>query len=128
MSTLDKIKEDTLAFTLIGASLLFFVYKGVSYFLLGSYVPLIFIAIILALIGLSFKLKIKSQKRILKIWAIIIIIWGLGRLAVLLIFQIDSSLTESHIRDQLGFFQSLFSLLMALAGFLVLKRLKSWRI
>ena len=123
MNIVDKIKKDTVTFGLVSASLLFFIYKGISYFLLGSYVPIIFIAIVLIVLLISFNLSAKSQKTILKFWAIFLIIWGLGRLTIWLAFQIASDLTESHMRDQLGLFQNIFSIAMALAGFVVFKRL-----
>jgi len=93
--------------------------------IIGSYVPIVFVLLVIISLYWSFAAKAKIHRRLIRFWAILLILWGAFRFGVWLIFEIDSDITESHIREQFGLFQHLLSLLMLVLGILIIKRLKT---
>ena len=124
MIFLKRIQKDKILYVLLGISILFFLIKGFNYSVIGSYIPIIFIIIIVIILCWSFNFNLKTHRRLLRFWAILIIIWALARISIWLILQIDLNLTESHLREQFGFFQHLISLLIMIIGFGMLRRIK----
>lgn len=108
-------------------SFLLFVLKGVDYALLGSYVPLIFISVILTMFYLSFSKSVKAHRRVLKFWALLLIVWASVRIGLMLYLYFDSDLTESHLREQFSLVQNIISVIMLIIGIRTLKQLKMIR-
>lgn len=105
-------------------SLAFFFFKGIDYALLGSYVPLIFISVILTLFYLSFSKSIKAHRRVLKFWAVLLLVWASVRIGLRLYLYFDTDLTESHLREQFGLLQNIISVVMLVIGIGIFKQLK----
>lgn len=128
MNIFDKINQSKTLYALLGVSLLFFLIKGLNYALIGSYTPILFIIIVMVLLYGSFGLKQKRHYKIITFWAILIIIWTVTRLGISIILKIDTTLTESHLREQFGFIQQLISIGMLGLGIGMIKQLKKERI
>jgi len=125
MHVKDTIYQSKLLYSLIGGSVLYFLIKGCTYVLIGSYLPMLFVLIIILTLWWSLKFSIKRHRLIIKTWAIFIIAWALIRLGLWLVLQIDGSMTESHLREQLGLVQHFVSLLMLAAGYGIIRQLKN---
>lgn len=122
--TIAALQNAKPLYGLLGVSLLFFLIKGVKYAWIGSYVPLLFVSAIIALLAWSITSSASNHYRIMRFWAILIIIWALARLSLWLILQIDQNLTESHLREQFGLFQHIISLFMLGIGVFTIRQIK----
>ena len=120
---LSILKEHSVYAAALGLTLLFFLYKGIAYLIIGSYFPLILISAIVILFILSSRNSKKLFKRIIGIWAILLIIWSSVRLLLSLTNQFVKQIPESHVSEQLGVFDSILSLLF-LSGAIYLLRYK----
>ncbi len=105
------LKKHFVYSTALGFTLLFFLYKGFVFLIIGSYIPLILISVIVILFVLCSSHSKKSFKRIINIWAIILIVWSSARLLLSLINQLVKQVPQSHISEQLNIFSGLLSLL-----------------
>lgn len=124
MSIVNRIYKDKLLYSMLVASLLYFLIKGIKYLLIGSYVPILFISVIFILLYWSFTLNIKTHYRILKFWALILIVWAIARISLWLILMIDTKLTESHMREQFGMIQHIISILIFVCGLVIIKQIR----
>lgn len=127
MSIANQISAFKNLYALVGVSLLFFVIKGIRYALIGSYVPLVFILIVIGLLYWSFSGSVKTHRRVLRFWTILILVWSVVRLGLWGYLKVDTNLTESHLREQFGLVQNLISLGMLIAAILTLKEIKKQR-
>lgn len=109
-------------YALLIASLGFFLYKGLHYALLGSWVPLLFILLILSCFGMGWRLSTKVLRRVLRLWATLLILWSVARLLIPLSFWLTPGITETHIRDQFTVMQYGLTLAMLLAGTYLLRQ------
>ena len=125
MNILNRIYKTKLLYAMLGVSILYFLIKGFKYLLIGSYVPIVFILMIVLILCWSFSLHLKSHVRVLRFWAIIIIAWAIARFSLWLIFKTDIKLTESHMRDQFGIVQHIISIIMLIIGIGIIKEIKS---
>jgi len=112
-------------YILIGLSILFFLVKGIKYLIIGSYLPLIFIFLVVGLIFMSVYFDERKHFVVLKIWSLFLLLWSTIRIVLWLVLIFDKNLTEAHLRDQFGLGQQLVSILMMLIGFRILKNLRS---
>jgi hypothetical protein len=108
-------------FILTGISIIFFLVKGIQYAIIGSYVPLLMVLIVLGSLYLSFSKSIKAHRAILRIWAVLIIIWAVARFIVWVMFEVDQNLSETHIREQFGIFQHIISIAMLFIGIIIFR-------
>lgn len=108
-------------FILTGISIIFFLVKGIQYAIIGSYVPLLLVLIVLGSLYLSFSKSIKAHRAILRIWAVLIIIWAVARFIVWVMFEVDQNLSETHIREQFGIFQHIISIAMLFIGIIIFR-------
>lgn len=113
---LSNLKNHLIFAAVLVLSILFFFYKGISYLVLGSSVPLILISAITILFFLSSRKSEKSFRRITGLWAIVIISWSLVRLLLSLTNQFIKPVPESHVAEQLGVLGSMQSLLFLIGG------------
>lgn len=120
---LSILKEHFVYSAALGLTLLFFLYKGFSYLIIGSYIPLVVISTIVILFILSSRISKKSFKRIIGIWTILLIMWSSVRLLLSLTNQFVKPVPESHVSEQLGIFGFLLSLLF-FSGAIYLWRFK----
>ena len=107
-------------YLLTAVSFVFFLVKGVSYAVIGSYIPLIFSVLFGSSLYVTFKWNQKIHFILLRVWASLIILWAISRFGIWLIFKIDSSLSETHIREQFGLVEHGISALMLVIGVSIL--------
>ncbi|WP_436514945.1 hypothetical protein [Ekhidna sp. To15] len=84
--------------SLIVCGTIFFL-KGIDYLILGSIVPFIVGTLMLSGIYYALSKKNKSSRRIIKIVAVMLVLWGVARLGIEILFSF-TSITEAHIRSQ----------------------------
>lgn len=128
MSISKRITSSKSLYLVVGLSLLFFLLKGLNYALIESYIPLLFIIAVIVLLYFSFSASNKAHRRVLRFWAIIILIWAVVRIGLWVYLKIDNNLTESHLREQFGLAQNLISVGMLITGIFILKEIKKERI
>lgn len=121
---METITKHKLFFTLLALSLLFFLIKGIRYMLIDSFVPIIFIVlIILSLITFIYKEK-KYFKFAIWNWSILLILWSSIRLIMPILFSLTPNLTETHIREQFVIQEYLISLMLLVIGVYLLRNVK----
>ncbi|MEP1034569.1 hypothetical protein [Ekhidna sp.] len=122
----ESFKSDPIyAISMIGCGMAFFL-KGIDYLLLGSPLPF---AIGTLIAGGAFYVlvnKDKSSRRIVKVIAVFLILWGVTRLGIEILFSF-ASLTEAHIRSQFTWVNKLFSLSAIWFGIYFYRKLKNIR-
>ena len=128
MKTLIKIGPYKLLYILLGVSLLYFLIKGFKYAFIGSYVPIVFIVMWILILSWSYAQGGKGHRRALRFWVFLILVWAVIRLGLYGYLQIDSSLTESHLREQFGIVQNAISIGMVFIGFRILRAVKLLKI
>lgn len=102
-------------------SLMLFAFKAVQYMLIGSYVPFVFIFIILTLFYFSYNSSRRNFSRMLKFWGILLIIWAIIRFVIEISFLFSESITETHIREQFTIYHKTITFLMFLSGSLIIR-------
>lgn len=100
----------------LGLTLIFFIYKGVLYALIGSFVPLLIILTILTLILFSLKKSARAFKKSIGLWSSLIIIWSTVRLLLSATNEFVKPIPEGHIDGQLGLLSVLLSITFLCAG------------
>lgn len=100
---------------LLGLTLAFFLYKGIWYATLGSFVPLLLIGLILLLLFWSVRQSAKAVRRVLVLWSVLLLLWAGARLLLSLVDMFLKPLNEAHVHEQL----SGWGLLWAFAGLIV---------
>lgn len=108
--------QDRLFSLSLSLTLIFFIYKGVLYALIGSFVPLLIILTILALILFSLKKSPKAYKRSVGLWSALIILWSTVRLLLSATNEFIKPIPEGHIDGQLGLLSVLLSITFLCAG------------
>lgn len=113
----DQLKTYWTYTAFLVATLGFFLIKGITYTLIGSYVPLLVIAIILLLIGIGFGKSTKAFRRMISLWSILVILWALVRLLLSMVNLFVKPIPESHVNEQLGITGIILSCTFLFAGF-----------
>lgn len=113
---LNTLKHNSIFLAVLGLPLLFFLYKGVSYLIIGSYVPMIVILIIMTLFLFSSRKSESAFKKTIGLWAILLIIWSAVRLLLSLTNQFIKPIPESHVSEQLGILGLILSVLFLCGG------------
>lgn len=103
-------------FAILLLSLLLFLWKGINYASLGSWLPLQVAGGVLALLLGPMLLFRNTPKWPVRIWGVLLIIWGLGRIIIGVLLSFSPEVTEAHIRYQLGGFGITISILAILTG------------
>lgn len=117
----NRLKQHRWYGLVLGLTLLYFLYKGLSYAFIGSYIPLLLVVVILCLFVFSSYKSEKAFRRAISLWAILVIIWSCVRLLLTLVNQFLKPIPEAHVDGQLGIFGSLFSLLFLIGGIYLLR-------
>ncbi|WP_370002289.1 hypothetical protein [Winogradskyella sp.] len=120
-------KSKTLYSIILVLSLVLFLAKGIQYALLGSYIP-IFLAIVICMLFYFNRNRKRSLKTLIKIWAILIIIWAIMRIAIGLADRFGKELMENHLQEHLGIKGIFISLVFLIGGIYLLgkKRRHQW--
>jgi len=100
---INLLKHNRLLTVALLLSLLFFIRKGVQYFIIGSNIPLLIIVGLIAVLLIGAQRSIKSTVYIMRIWAVLIILWSLARIFIsgvhLTVFPFDEAF---HLSNQFG--------------------------
>lgn len=113
---LHIVKQDRLFGLNLSLTLIFFIYKGMLYALLGSSVPLLIILIIPGLILFSLKKSPRAFKRSIGLWSSLIILWSTVRILLSATNEFVKPIPEGHIDGQLGMMSVLLSMIFLGAG------------
>jgi len=124
MIQLGEISNFKKLYLLLTLSILFFLFKGIQYALIGSFMPIIFIAFVVFLLLLSLKIIGGGHHRVVKIWAGFLIFWSIMRLVLSVVLLVDNNLTEAHLREQFTLEQQLISLFVGLVGYYMFRLLR----
>lgn len=116
--------DQPMMYALIGITILLFLFKGIVYLLIGSYIPLALVAIFSVALFYSLHASTTTHLKVIQAWAIFILVWGTVRFGLWLALQFDQSLTESHLREQFSLIQHFISAVMIFMGFRILKILR----
>ncbi|MFD2561617.1 hypothetical protein [Aquimarina rubra] len=102
-------------------SLLLFLFKGIQYAILGSYIPII-LSVTIVFIFYFLRRRKKPLNIALKIWAILMITWSVIRLFIGLVDHFGKELMENHLQENLGIFGTLISITFLILGFFLLNK------
>lgn len=110
---------------LFAISVMYFLLKGFQYYTLGSFLPLI-VALIGSMLFIFSLTKIKWIKRPVQIiWALFLVVWCLAIVAIEVTLLFSTTVTEAHIRDQMGVKLNVLVLLFLYLAFRLLKKEKA---
>ncbi|WP_370088998.1 hypothetical protein [Ekhidna sp.] len=125
-----QIKENISVLPLLSLalviSILAFLYKGISYLLIGSSIPFLIGLIMLALIVYGYNHRNRRSRRIFRFWGWMLVFWGTVRLLMELMF-ILTSITEEHIQNQFTIGQKLLSISFILIGIFIIRKAQFYR-
>lgn len=100
----------------------FFLYKGILYASIGSFIPLAFILVMLAAFIYGYKKSLNAFKRVLTLWAVLILLWASARLLLIIVNSFITEIPQAHVSSQFGFAGTVLSLFMLFAGLQFLKK------
>ena len=121
----NVFRQNQLFSLILSITLLFFVYKGVHYALIGSYVPLLFIIIILCLLMVGLNKSPNVFKWSVGSWSVLIILWATVRLLLSMANLFVKPVPEGHVDGQLGLASILLSVAFLIAGIYLWQKRKS---
>lgn len=124
MSFLKHIKNHKKLYLVIAFAIAYFLYKGLIYAFIGSMIPLLVITLMCVLLYKSYLKSMKLHYKVVRFWAVLVLLWAISRLFLWVIFSFNTSLTESHIREQFTILSTLISLIMLTAGWVMFKTSK----
>lgn len=108
---------------LLGLSLIPLMVKSISYLLIGSLIPLLVFLLFGGLLFFAFSSETRYQSLIIKAWSIGIILWGLSRIALMILFLM-TSVDEAHVRSQFGIWFIVLSAFYITTGVYFFKTVK----
>jgi len=113
------------AFTIsLWLSLLAFIFRGIEYALIASYVPILFALSITMILVILYYLSGLAFSIALKIWASILILYSIIRISFWVFFQIDPMMS-AHGADSFSNLHLFFSVLYFLTGIIIMT--SKWR-
>ena len=116
------MKTNNLGFYLLLITAIAALFKGVQYALIGRFLPLLVAALPFTIIALLFFRPGKPAVVMGKVWAWLLIVWGLVRIAILLITKLTSTITENHVHEQFDPLGICLSLLAVAVGIYLLRK------
>ena len=105
---------------LIGLSLIPLLYKSISYILIGGFWPLSVFAFFGILLLVALKNNSRYKRLAVKVWAIVIILWGTARIGLMILF-LGTSVQEGHVESQFTLSYILTTLIYILGAIYILK-------
>lgn len=106
---------------ILTATLLPFLWKAVSYALLGSNLPLATFAALALIVGIGLRVGDSWKRRALRAWSAAAILWGVARL-VLMVSFVAADLSEAHLQAQVNMMSILLSMAYVVAGVMLWRR------
>ena len=116
----SKLKRHWIYTVVLLLTLGYFFYKGVWYWILGSWLPLVIILILLALLVFSAIRSEKAFRKSIILWATLMILWAFVRLVFSVADTFIKPIPESHIHEQLGIQDNVLSLIFLISGIYLL--------
>ncbi|WP_424963072.1 hypothetical protein [Ekhidna sp.] len=107
-------------------SVIGFLYKGISYLMIGSSIPFMLGMIILVLMVYGLNHRARFSRRIFRFWGWLLIFWGVSRLVMELLFVL-TSITEEHIQNQFTIGQRLLSVGVIFLGVYIIRKVRFYR-
>jgi hypothetical protein len=89
--------------------------KALSYLSIGGYAPVAVFCLFVGFILWSIKAGPKAEKRGIKIWSVAIVLWGVVRISLMVLFLV-APLSEAHVQSQFTVWYVLTSLFHILLG------------
>lgn len=118
--TTKKLDSQLLIFLILPLS--FFMVKGIRYAFIGSFIPIIFIALVISILLLTYRLNAKSFIIALKSWSIFLVFWSLTRIVIPFLFAITPGLTETHIREQFTIVEFIITIAIFILGIFIWRK------
>ena len=106
---LQYLIKSKLPHILLSLSMGFFLLRGIRYALIGSYLPLSFILVCLLTIPISIKFR-QLRFVLIRLWAALLLLWGVIRVLIPILFYFSPQVTEAHIRDQFTIIYTIISM------------------
>lgn len=122
---LKTITENRVFSFVLSLTLIFFLYKGVLYAFIGSFVPVVFIITVLSLFFYSITKSHKAFKRTVALWSGLLILWSSTRILLSIINQFVKHVPEGHIDGQLDLTSNLVSFTILVCSLYMLNNRKS---
>ncbi|MEM1338544.1 MAG: hypothetical protein AAGF96_12365 [Bacteroidota bacterium] len=128
---IKAIRSNSFLFIPLLLSLLFFLRKGIQYAILGSYIPLLVIALFVVLMSITIRANATLFLYLSRIWAGVLIVWSLIRIGIAVVNYATTTFDEYHLSNQFGTSGILISALMLAIGITMIrnartKRIKAW--
>lgn len=121
----DKLRRhDSLAFAVLAASLVPFMFRGVEYALLDSYVPMTLIVVFLCLLALGYLTGGFFFRLSVRLWSIVLLLYGVIRLGLGVMLAIWPLPREAHAMAQFTLPYHVFSAAFLLAGIYLIRNAK----
>jgi len=73
--------------------------KSILYLTIGGYVPAVVLVVFGTLVWWGVSRGAKAESRSVRIWAIAILIWGIARVGLMVLFLL-TSVSEAHVESQ----------------------------
>lgn len=89
--------------------------KSLSYALIGSFTPTIVFLFLGGILLSMFTNNSTFKKLSLKIWSIAIVLWGIARIIIMILF-LTTSVHEAHVESQFGILYLLLSVIYNTIG------------
>ncbi|MEM8507890.1 MAG: hypothetical protein AAF717_08670 [Bacteroidota bacterium] len=128
---INAIRSNSFLFIPLLLSLLFFLRKGIQYAILGSYIPLLVIALFVVLMSITIRANATLFLYLSRIWAGVLIVWSLIRIGIAVVNYATTTFDEYHLSNQFGMSGILISALMLAIGITMIRnartrRIKAW--
>lgn len=106
---------------LLGLSLTPLLIKSINYILIGSFTPLLLFILFGEFLLFGYKNSSKYFSLVVKIWSSTIILWGVTRIVLMILF-LTTSVQEAHIESQFSIWYILASFIHMSLGYYLFKR------
>lgn len=100
---------------LLGLSLIPLLIKSLNYVLIGSFAPMFVFILFSSLLIFAFAYNTKYRSLIVKIWSVVILLWGIARITLMILF-LSTSVQEAHVESQFGIWYILASTAYIVTG------------
>ncbi len=117
----NKLKQHWFYTAVLLCTLGFFFVKGVWYVLLGSWLPILIILLLMALLVFSAIRSEKAFRKSIIMWSTLMILWAFVRLLLSVADNFIKPIPESHIHEQLGIQDNVLSLIFLISGIYLLR-------
>jgi len=126
---IDFLKANSKLSLYLSVTLLFFIRKGIQYFMIGSYFPLLIIVSLIILLAVSLKVKVIVFVFFVRIWSIILIVWALIRILISIVNNTIKPFDGSwHLAQQFNIYSLLLSIVILWISVMMYRSLNKKRL